>query len=118
MTVTDGRARTGANLASKENYDRIRLMQQKNLIVPLVGDFAGTKAIRAVGQYLKDHGATVHVFYISNVEDYIGARARYVANIASLPTDASSVLLRWYIGGRTDINSIADFLRNQRAFTR
>jgi hypothetical protein len=118
MTVTDGRGKNWSYLASKENYERIRLMQQKNLIVPLVGDFAGTKAIRAVGQYLKDHGATVHVFYISNVEDYIGARARYVANIASLPTDASSVLLRWYIGGRTDINSIADFLRNQRAFTR
>jgi len=118
MTVTDGRGKNWSYLASKENYERIRLMQQKNLIVPLVGDFAGTKAIRAVGQYLKHHDATVHVFYISNVEDYIGARARYVANIASLPTDASSVLLRWYIGGRTDINSITDFLRNQRAFNR
>ena len=116
MTLTDGKGKNWSYLASKENYERIRLMQQQNLIVPLVGDFAGTKAIRAVGQYLKDHGATVHVFYISNVEDYIQARTRYVGNIASLPTDASSVLLRWYIGGHTEINSIADFLRNQRGF--
>jgi hypothetical protein len=116
MTATDGRGKNWSYLASKENYERIRLMHQQNLIVPLVGDFAGTKAIRAVGQYLKDHGATVHVFYISNVEDYIQARTRYVGNIASLPTDASSVLLRWYIGGHTEINSIADFLRNQPAF--
>jgi hypothetical protein len=116
MTATDGRGKNWSYLASKESYERVRLMQQQNLIVPLVGDFAGTKAIRAVGQYLKDHGATVRVFYISNVEDYIQARTRYVGNIAALPTDPSSVLLRWSIGGRTDVNSIADFLRNQRVF--
>jgi hypothetical protein len=113
MTLTDGRGKNWSYLASKERYDRIRLMQQQNLIVPLVGDFAGSKAIRAVGQYLKDHGATVQVFYISNVEDYIQARSKYVGNIASLPTDASSVLLRWYIGGRTEVQPIADFLRRQ-----
>jgi hypothetical protein len=113
MTLTDGRGKNWSYLASRENYDRIRLMQQQNLIVPVVGDFAGPKAIRAAGQYLKDHGATVHVFYISNVEDYIQAKSRYAGNIASLPTDASSVLLRWYIGGHTEVDSIADFLRRQ-----
>jgi hypothetical protein len=88
-------------------------MEQQNLIVPLVGDFAGPKAIRAVAQYLKDHGATVHVFYISNVEDYLQARSQYVGNIASLPSDPSSVLLRWYVGGHTEVHPIADFLRGQ-----
>jgi hypothetical protein len=88
-------------------------MQQQNLIVPLVGDFAGPKAIRAVGQYLKEHGAMVRVFYISNVEDYIQARTKYVGNIAALPADASSVLLRWYIGGHTEVDPIANFLRRQ-----
>src|SRR5262249_27340974 len=43
MTVTDGRGKNWSYLASKENYDRIRFMQQHNLIVPLVGDFAGSK---------------------------------------------------------------------------
>jgi len=113
MTLTDGRGKNWSFLASKENYDRVRMMEQQNLIVPLVGDFAGPKAIRAVGQYLKDHGATVNVFYISNVEDYIQARSKYVGNIASLPTDASSVLLRWYIGGATELDSIATFVRRQ-----
>jgi hypothetical protein len=113
MTLTDGRGKNWSYLATKENYNRVRLMEQQNLVVPLVGDFAGPKAIRAVGQYLKDHGTTVHVFYISNVEDYIQARSRYLGNIASLPSDASSVLLRWNIGGRTDVSPIADFLRGQ-----
>jgi hypothetical protein len=48
-------------------------MHQKNLIVPVVGGFAGPKALRAVGQYLKDRDAVVSVF-ISNVEDYIRER--------------------------------------------
>jgi hypothetical protein len=113
MTLTDGRGKNWSYLATKENYSRVRLMEQRNLIVPLVGDFAGPKAIRAVAQYLKDHGAAVHVFYISNVEDYIQARSAYIGNIASLPSDASSVLLRWYVGGHTEVTPIADFLRRQ-----
>jgi hypothetical protein len=54
MTLTDGRGKNWSYLATKENYSRVRLMEQQNLIVPLVGDFAGPKAIRAVAQYLKD----------------------------------------------------------------
>ena len=35
-------------------------------------------------------GATVSVFYISNVEDYLdGKWATYVANLKALPQDAS-----------------------------
>ena len=83
----------------------------------LVGDFAGPKAIRAVGQYLKDHGVTVHVFYISNVEDYIQARTRYVGNIASLPRTRQACFSAGTSADAPEINSIADFLRNQRAFT-
>jgi hypothetical protein len=114
MTLTDRMGKNWSYLATKDRYDRIRTMQQQNLIVPLVGDFAGPKAIRAVAQYLKDHGSTVHVFYISNVEDYIHAWASYVANIASLPTDPSSVLLRWNIGGSTSFTPIAAFVRGGR----
>ena len=39
-----------------------------NLIVPVTGDFRGSRAIRGVGQYLKDHAAMVSAFYTSNVE--------------------------------------------------
>src|SRR6185503_10246933 len=57
MVATDGQGRNWSFLASEENYTRVRAMQQKNLIVPLVGDFAGPKAVRAVGQYVREHGA-------------------------------------------------------------
>jgi len=115
MTLTDVSGKNWSFLATKENYERVRAMHQKNLIVPLVGDFAGAKAIRMAGQYLKDHGATVDVFYISNVEDYIQPVWRkYVENIASLPLDSSSVFVRWSPGLRPALVPMDDFVNSQR----
>ena len=41
-----------AFLASEENYQTVRDLHLRNLIIPVVGDFAGPTAIRAVGDYL------------------------------------------------------------------
>jgi hypothetical protein len=114
MTTTDRAGRNWSYLASNENFDRVRTMHEKNLIVPLVADFAGPKTLRMIGQYLRDHGAIVNVFYVSNVEDYIQQKwAGYSRNMASLPIDSSSVLVRWSIGSRPPWPaSIADFIRS------
>jgi hypothetical protein len=114
MTMTDGAGKNWSYLSSRENYERVRAMHQKNLIVPLVGDFAGPKAIRMVGRYLKDYGATVSAFYISNVEDYIRSWPAYTGNVASLPTDAASTLIRWSPSFSTTLASMADFVRTDR----
>jgi hypothetical protein len=115
MMRTDDAGKNWSYLASKENYDRVRAMHQKNLIVPLVGDFAGPKTIQSVGQYVRDHDALVNVFYVSNVEDYISDRwSTWSKNVASLPTDKSSVLMRWRIGGWTSVDSISGFVSAQR----
>ena len=114
MTMTDAMGKNWSYLATKENYDRVRSMHQKNLIVPLVGDFAGPKAIRMAGQYLRDQGLTVTAFYISNVEDYIGSRwPVYTRNVASLPVDASSVFIRWSPGSQTTLASITNSIRKR-----
>jgi hypothetical protein len=94
MIATDGQGRNWSFLASKENYDRVREMQQRNLIVPIVGDFGGPKAIRSVGQYIRDHGAILNLFYLSNVEDYLqGVLDGYSRNIRSLPVDSTSLFV-------------------------
>jgi len=114
MTLTDYQGKNWSYLATKESYDRIRAMHQKNLIIPLVGDFGGPTAIRSAGKYIRDHGATVGIFYLSNVEDYIGAKwPAYVANIASLPSDQSSMFIRWNIGSSPILVSMTDFVRRQ-----
>jgi hypothetical protein len=72
-------------------------MESRNLIVPVVGDFAGPKALRAEGSFLKDHGVNVTAFYVSNVEDYLqrnGVWSKFCANVASLPLDSDSVFIR------------------------
>jgi len=79
-------------------------MQQKNLIIPIVGDFAGPKAVRSIASYVRDHNAEVHVFYVSNVEEYIQSpRAvwtSYCRNLATLPVSESSTLVRFGRAGR------------------
>jgi len=107
--ATDGRGKNWVYLNREESYKRIREMQQKNLIVPLVGDFTGTKAIRTVAQYVKDHGSTISVFYISNVEDYIQPQyAAYLSNLAALPTDNSTLLIRFEPYNFTTLGKIQD----------
>jgi hypothetical protein len=84
-------------LANEGNFRFVKVMEQKNLIVPIVGDFAGPKALRALGGYLREHGATVGSFYVSNVEQYLqrnGVWQTFCANVASLPLDAASVFVR------------------------
>jgi hypothetical protein len=107
MTATDLQGEQRSYLASEENYQVIRDLERRNLVVPLTGDFGGRKAIRAVGQYLKDHVATVTVFYLSNVERYLfqgsgvnqnGGWTSFYNNVATLPLDASSTFIR-SVGG-------------------
>ena len=110
LAVTnDGRGKNWVYLNREESYKRIREMQQKNLIVPLVGDFTGTKAIRTVSQYVKEHGSTISVFYISNVEDYIQPKwSAYLSNLAALPTDRATLLIRFEPYNFTTLGKIQD----------
>jgi hypothetical protein len=112
MTETDSAGKEWSYLANEENYRAVRDLESRNLIVPLTGDFGGPHAIRAVGQYLKDHNAVVSSFYLSNVEGYLfqggdrrgnpnGGAARFYDNAATLPLDRASTFIRW-IPGRQD----------------
>jgi hypothetical protein len=101
MTLTDGNGHNWSFLASEENFRFVKEMQRKNLIVPLVGDFAGPKAIRTVARYLKDHQAMVSAFYLSNVEMYLLASPQwksFCANVAAMPVDQSSTFIRFLLG--------------------
>jgi hypothetical protein len=97
MKATDAAGKNWSYLADERNYRAVREMQQKNLIVPVVGDFAGPAALRAIGQYLRDHDATLSVFYVSNVEQYLTPLPKlhaFYANVAALPLDATSTFIR------------------------
>ncbi len=76
VAATDDASVPRGFLATEENFALIKDLQSRNLIVPVVGDFAGPKAIRAVGKYLRARNAIVSAFYVSNVEQYLRARRR------------------------------------------
>jgi hypothetical protein len=90
-------------LASEANFRALKQLEANNLIVPLVGDFAGPKAIRSVGAYLKEHNATVTAFYLSNVEQYLYQQdddaKKFYTNVGTLPLDSSSTFIRSVFNG-------------------
>jgi hypothetical protein len=95
------RSQTRSYLASEENFTFMKELETKNLLVPVVGDFGGSKAIRAVGKYLKSNDLMVSAFYLSNVEQYLNQDGKidaFRANVATLPLDDSSTFIR--SGGR------------------
>jgi hypothetical protein len=102
MVATDGADKLRSYLATEENFATMKNLEAKNLLVPLVGNFAGPKAIRAVGAWLKAHNGVVSAFYLSNVEQYLnmdGIWMDFCANASRLPVDESSQFIRSYRGG-------------------
>jgi hypothetical protein len=97
LVQTDLNGKQGNFLASAEDYAVVRDLQRKNLIVPVVGDFAGKKALAAVGDYLRQHGLTVTAFYTSNVEMVLfqnGIFDGFANNIKKLPINERSLIIR------------------------
>ena len=119
QSTTDGMGAYRAFLASEEAYRYVRDMHLRNMIVPVVGNFAGPKAIRAVGQYLRDHNATVTAFYLSNVEQYLFQQGddgrKWFENVATLPLDSTSTFIRSGRGGTsTGVIGLASMLASMQ----
>ena len=97
MMAEDGKGQYRGYLATEENFKFLKDLETKNLLVPVVGDFGGSKAIREIGKYLKSNDAMVSAFYLSNVEQYLsqdGKTAAFLGNVATLPIDESSTFIR------------------------
>ncbi len=102
MVATDEAGLNRSFLANDENFQFMKTLEGKNLLVPVVGNFAGPKAIRAVGEYLRGKGATVSAFYLSNVEQYLYQDriwGNFCRNVATLPLEPSSTFIRSVRGG-------------------
>jgi len=97
MRETDAGGVHRSYLATEENYRALKALQENNLVVPLVGDFGGPKAITMVGQYLRARGAKVTAFYTSNVEQYLfqgGTWSKFCSNVGTLPVDSAGTFIR------------------------
>ncbi len=93
----DQHDKLGNFLVTDDDYQFVRQLHRQNRIIPVVGDFAGTKALASVGDYLKKNGYTVSAFYVSNVEQYLfqnGVFSGFAANVKKLPINEESVIIR------------------------
>ena len=97
MTSVDSRGAFGSFLASEASYQAVRELHVRNLIVPVVGDFAGPRALSAVGAFLRNNGLKVAAFYTSNVEMYLFRNDDWTSfsrSLGALPIDGRSVIVR------------------------
>ena len=127
LAQRDLKGKQGNFLASTDDYDFVRGMQRRNLIIPVVGDFSGKKALAAVGAYLRKRKLSVSVFYLSNVEivllDWgsIEQFSDFVDNVKKLPANDRSLLIRstfsWYgHPARLPGYQLCTFLQNLSVF--
>jgi len=112
----DREGRQASYLARETDFRVVRDLQRKNLLVPVVGDLGGPRALAAIGTYMKQRGDKLSAFYASNAEDYVmrdGKFPTYVRSIAALPRDANSVIIRSYFGGGNHAENVAGYYSTQ-----
>ena len=107
-------------MATEANFRALKEVEVNNLLVPLVGDFAGPKAIRAVADYIKQNQAKVTAFYLSNVEQYLFQQGddwkKFYTNVGSLPLDSTSTFIRSVFNGMgySRAPAFGPYMRNQQ----
>jgi hypothetical protein len=102
LLETDKRGRQLCFLASEDDFQFVKTLEGKDLVVPVVGNLAGPKALAAIGQEIARRGEKVSAFYNSNIENYLlrdGSFPRYVENVKKLPVSDKSVIIRSLFGG-------------------
>jgi hypothetical protein len=98
MTRTDIMGETRSFLASAERFALVKQLHERNLVVPVVGDFGGTHALRAIADYVRGRDAIVTAFYGSNVQVYLSnaQTSTFCETLAGLPHSSQT----WFIGNK------------------
>lgn len=99
LLETDLSGREANYLAREEDFQFVKSLEERNLVVPVVGNFAGLHALASIGDYVAVHRERVSAFYTSNVEQYLfGGTSfhQFTRNVSSLPHDSTSVIVRSY----------------------
>jgi len=132
LLETDRSGQQQGYLSTEELFQWMKRFEAENRLIPIVGDFAGPKAFKAIGSFLQKNGLMVSTFYTSNVEYYLFENSQwrpYVANVRGLPTTENALFIRSYFSstGRahpqnvpghrstTLLHGIREFLRDESA---
>ena len=98
----DREGRQASYLASEDDFQYVKRLQARDLVIPVVGNLAGDHALSSIGRLVARRGERVSAFYTSNVEQYLMRDGesfdRFAANVRKLPRDGRSVIVRSYFG--------------------
>jgi hypothetical protein len=101
----------GHYLTSDESFQFVKSLQARDLVIPVVGNLAGDRALVGIGTFMTARGDRLSVFYVSNVEQYLsqdGVFARFIANLTKLPHGDRGVIIR-SVFGRTTAQSVPGY---------
>jgi hypothetical protein len=129
LRETDESGRQANYLASEDAFQFIKGLESRDLVVPVVGNLAGSTAMPAIAAAIAARKERVSAFYVSNVEFYLygdGTFARFAANVGRLPHSANAVIIRSIFGrdaspsragdaSASQLEPIDDFLREHAA---
>lgn len=122
LLETDGEGRQRNYLASEESFQFVKSLQERDGVIPIVGNLSGPSAIAGVGRLLGEKGESLSAFYASNVEFYLardGSYPRFIGNLARMPRTNRTVIIRSIfdrgIGGSLSVVQPVDELVSQFA---
>lgn len=81
-------------LSDEAMFSHIQDLYRKGRVRIMVGNLAGAASMRTVGSVCTEMGVPLRVLYMSNAEEYFKYTQDFRANVASLPIDDKSVVLR------------------------
>jgi hypothetical protein len=102
LLETDRQGRRWNFLASEDDFQFVRSLERRDLVIPVVGDLAGPSALAEIARLMASRGDRLSAFYASNVEFYLfsdGKFPRFVENLERLPRSNRSLIIRSVFGG-------------------
>jgi hypothetical protein len=128
LLETDRSGNRGNYLASEASFQFVKSLQAKDRVIPVVGNLAGDRALASIARLMTERGERLSVFYLSNVELYLwqdGLVPQFMANLARLPAEPGSVVIRAIFGTTVDesvpgyystsvVRPVADVLEDYR----
>jgi hypothetical protein len=101
LAVAESSGQRANYLASEEGFQFVKSLQQRDLVIPVVGDLGGARALAAIGELLTRRKMRMSALYASNVEFYLFSDGRFdafAANLGRLPRAERSVVIRSIFG--------------------
>ena len=121
LLETDGEGRQGNYLVSEESFQFVKSLQERDGVIPVVGNLSGPSALAGIGRLLRERGETLSAFYASNVEFYLerdGSYQRFIGNLGRIPRTNRAVIIRSIFGrgsGSLSVTQPVDELLSQFA---